>query len=209
MSRTSLHRTTSILVALVLAACGGATATSPSASTTLPAEPSIVVTADLGSPHVGDAAPDFELVDQSGATVSLASLRGSVVALALVSSWCPYSTSSQPHLASLARDYAPKGAKTLAVVVADSAEGYRKYLAHTDMPFPVMHDANDAVALAYAPVKAQPSFKDRRKVVVTAHLVLDPEGKIRFYTILDTAHFDSKLVHVRKALDDVLSEPAS
>ena len=53
-----------------------------------PPEPSIAITGDMGSPHVGDEAPDFELVDQTGAKVKLSSLRGKVVMLAFVTSWC-------------------------------------------------------------------------------------------------------------------------
>ena len=70
--------------------CAGAASppvASPSAPVNAEAAPgSIAVTSQMGSPHPGDQAPDFELVDQHGATVKLSELRGSVVVLAFVTS---------------------------------------------------------------------------------------------------------------------------
>ena len=191
-----------------LCACGGTAASAPDPATG-PSDdgPSIEVTPELGSPHVGEMAPDFELTDQAGATLKLSSLRGSIVMLALVSSWCPYSTAEQPHLAEVAREYAPKGVRTVAVVVADTEAGTKKYLDRVAMPFPVLRDAKDEVAAAYDPENALASFKDRRKVVVTSNLVLDREGRIRFFTLADTTHFDAKLVHARRVLDELLATP--
>ena len=195
-------------VLVALSACGGAAPSAPEPETGPPDDgPSIVVTPELGSPHVGEVAPDFELTDQGGAPLKLSSLRGSVVMLALVASWCPYSTAEQPHLAQLAQEYAPKGVRTVAVVVADTEAGAKKYLDRVAMPFPVLRDAKDEVALAYDPENALPSFKDRRKVVVTANLVLDRDGRIRFFTLADTTHFDATLVHARRSLDDLLATP--
>src|SRR5947207_15260201 len=65
------------------------------------APPSVLVTEAFGSPHIGQLAPDFELVDQGGAHVRLSELRGSVVVLAFVASFCPFSAAAQPNLARL------------------------------------------------------------------------------------------------------------
>ena len=43
-------------------------------------------------------------------------------------------------------------------------------------------------------------------VLVTSNLVIDPKGKIRFFTMADTVHFDAKLVHLHRAVDRVLAE---
>jgi peroxiredoxin len=167
---------------------------------------SIPVTEALGHPHIGEQAPDFELPDQDGKLVKLSSLRGSVVVLALVSSWCPFSKAEQSYLAKLGSEYAPRGVRTVGVVVADTEDGYNKYLARTNMPFPMLRDAGDAVALAYAPDKAMPSFKDRRKVVVTANLVIDAQGMIEYFALVDTLHFDTELSLVRSEVDRLLKQ---
>jgi hypothetical protein len=72
------------------------------------------------------------------------------------------------------------------------------------MPFPVLRDADGVVSAAFAPPLALPGVKDRTKVVVTSNLVVDREGRIRFFTLLDTTHFDARLVHLRRAIDAVV-----
>ncbi len=170
-----------------------------------PADPSIVVTEAMGSPHLGDVAPDFELPDQDGKPVKLSASRGSVVVLAFVASFCPFSKAEQPHLAQLATDYAGKNVKVIAIGIAEPESDYRAYLARVPMGLPVLRDEGGAVALRFTPPGAQPQFKDRTKALVTSNLVLDPEGRIRFFTVLDTVHFDAKLEHVRRAVDRLLA----
>ena len=79
-----LMKATAILAIALALACGRPA--TPTADQT-PAEPSVVVTSEMGSPHPGDVAPDFDLVDQAGAHVKLADMRGSVVVLAFVTSF--------------------------------------------------------------------------------------------------------------------------
>jgi peroxiredoxin len=182
-------------------------AVEPSAFDVAAAEPSITVTPQMGSPHVGDTAPDFELSDQTGAKVKLSSLRGKVVMLAFVTSWCPFSEAEQPNLAKLATDYAAdERVKVLAVDIKEGDDGYAKYLGRAKAPFPVLHDASGAVTTTFTPPLAQPSIKDRATVLVTSNMVLDPEGKIRFFTMVDTVHFDARLVHARAAIEGLLAQ---
>ena len=172
------------------------------------AEPSIVVTEAMGSPHLGDMAPDFELPDQDGKPVKLSESRGSVVVLAFVASFCPFSKAEQPHLAQLAADYAGKNVKVIAIGIAEPEADYRAYIARVPMNLPVLRDEGGAVALRFTPPGAQPQFKDRTKALVTSNLVLDVDGRIRFFTVLDTVHFDAKLGQVWHAVDRILAEHA-
>lgn len=195
-----------------IAGCGSspaATPVSPAAvADTTAAEPTIVVTEAMGSPHLGDAAPDFELPDQDGKPVKLSATRGSVVVLAFVASFCPFSKAEQPHLAELANDYTGKGVKVIAIGISEPEPDYRAYLGRVPMHFPVLRDDGGAVALRFTPAGAQPQFKDRTKALVTSNLVLDRDGRIRFFTVLDTVHFDARLGHVRQAVDRLLAEHA-
>ena len=165
------------------------------------APPSVLVTAELGSPHIGELAPDFELADQSGKHVRLSELRGQVVVLAFVASFCPFSAAAQPSLARLAERYAPAGVRVLAVDVGENDESFNSYVTRMKLPFPVLHDPEAAVSLRFTPTNANPGVKDRTQVIVTSNLVIDREGRIRFFTLLDTVHFDAKLVHVANAVD--------
>jgi len=196
----------SLSATLALAACGGgppleAKAASPSAA---PSAPSIAVTPEMGSPHLGDAAPDFDLTDQHGASVKLSDLRGSVVVLAFVTSWCPFSLAEQPHLASLAEQYRGQNVKILAVDIKETDEAYARYLGRVAMPISVLRDRTGDVVSSYTPDRTQPEVKDRAAVLVTSNLVIDPAGRIRFFTMVDTVNFDADLVFVRRAIDDLL-----
>ena len=197
------------VLAVVPLGCGG---TSPPAAAptgagpdSTPAEPSIAITPDMGTPHVGDLAPDFELSDQDGHPVKLSSLRGGVVMLAFVTSWCPFSEAEQPNLKKLADDYAGKNVKVVAVDIKEKDDGYAKYLSRVHMPFPVLRDATGDVTAKFTPDRAQPAIKDRSAVLVTSNVVVDGEGKIAFFTMVDTVHFDARLVHARRAIDRELT----
>jgi peroxiredoxin len=161
----------------------------------------------MGSPHLGDVAPDFALPDPDGKLVKLSDLRGSVVVLAFVASFCPFSKAEQPHLARLASDYVGKNVKVVAIGISEPEPDYREYVARMPMHLPVLRDEGGAVALRFTPPGAQPEFKDRTQALVTSNLVIDPKGNIRFFTVLDTVHFDAKLAHVRRAVDQLLANP--
>jgi peroxiredoxin len=199
-------------IAVVFSACAPALPPSDAARTApaehrAPSEPSIVVTDAMGSPHIGEAAPEFELPDQHGETVRLSDARGSVVVLAFVASFCPFSQAEQPNLAKLAADYAGRKVKVIAVGI-DTEVGSRSYLERMPMALPVLRDPGGEVALRFTPPGAQPELKDRTMALVTSNLVIDREGKIRFFTVLDTVHFDAELVHVRRAVDGLLALPS-
>jgi peroxiredoxin len=206
-------RGSSRLAALVLlgaTACSPPPAASraPSPFDSTPAAPSIAITPEMGSPHIGEAAPDFELTDKTGNKISLASLRGSVVMLAFVTSWCPFSEAEQPNLKRLADDYRGANVKVIAIDVKENDAGYQTYVERVSLPFPVLRDLRGEVVSAYTPPGAQPEIKDRSVVLVTSNLVLDPQGRIAFFTMADTLHFDSKLVHARRAIDRLLAKSA-
>jgi len=198
-------------LAVALAGCAAAppkavttadgAALGPASGAAALAPPSVLVTAALGSPHIGEAAPDFELVDQSGGHVRLSALRGSVVVLAFVASFCPFSAAAQPNLARLAEQYAPAGVRVLAVDVGENEQAFNAYVTRMKLPFPVLHDPDAAVSLRFTPTNANPGVKDRTQVIVASNLVIDREGSIRFFTLLDTVNFDAKLVHVQHAVD--------
>lgn len=163
----------------------------------------------MGHPHVGDPAPDFEVSTPEGETLRLSSLRGQVVVLAFVTSWCPFSKAEQPHLARLAHDFA--GSEEVRVVIVDIDEeeqGYRKYLAQTEMGSPVYWNAAAEAVSAYVPPNAVPAITRKRwRVLVSANLVIDREGVIRFFTLTDTLRFDAEMRHVRAAIGDLVPGP--
>jgi len=202
---------------LGLIACAHAVAPPPTAppssdpfdGSSILAEPSIAVTAAMGSPHLGDAVPDFDLLDQNGKHVTLASVRGSVVVIAFVAAFCPFSKAEQPWLKQLAAEVAGKNVRVIAIDIREPEVDYREYLGRMPMGIPVLRDDGGAVAIRFAPAGAQPEIADRAMALATSNLIVDTKGKIRFFTVLDTVHFDPKLVHLHRALERVLAEPSS
>lgn len=170
--------------------------------------PSVAVTPAMGHPHVGQVAPDLELPDQEGQQVTLSSFRGVFVVLSFATSWCPYSQAEQPSLAQIAREYPPEDVRVVIVNVDETEEGYRRYLARMPMSMPVLRDARAARGRTFIPSRAPSRFRpgDEWKAIVTANLLLDREGRIRFFTLLDTLRFDAELVQLRGTLDRLLDD---
>jgi hypothetical protein len=71
---------------------------------------------------------------------------------------------------------------------------------------PVLLDEDGKAAESYAPPGILPDLP-RDQVPIASNLIIDKEGIIRFYSLLDSRNFDAKLVELRKRLDALLSEP--
>jgi len=69
--------------------------------------------------------------------------------------------------------------------------------------FPVVLDVDGKVSVAYAPPGAQPDLA-RDQVPIASNLIIDRDGKIRFYSLLDSVHFDAKLLALTARLDQLL-----
>jgi peroxiredoxin len=80
----------------------------------------------------------------------------------------------------------------------------RKYTKRGGFTFPMLLDRDGAVATRYAPPDAQPDL-DRDQVPIASNMLIDREGRIEFWTMLDTGNFDAKLVALRKKLDEMLA----
>lgn len=71
---------------------------------------------------------------------------------------------------------------------------------------PVLLDEDAKVSESYAPSGILPDLP-RDQVPIASNLIIDKDGVIRFYSLLDSRNFDAKLVELRKKLDALLSEP--
>ena len=70
---------------------------------------------------------------------------------------------------------------------------------------PVLLDLDGAVAVRYAPDGVLPDLP-RDQIPIASNLIIDPEGTIRFYSLLDSAHFDARLFGLAARLDELLEE---
>ncbi len=94
--------------------------------------------------------------------------------------------------------------QVLVIDVEETKEKTEEYAKRSKFTFPVLLDADGKVATRYAPAGAQPDLP-RDQVPIASNLIIDREGKIRFYSLLDTASFDAKLKDLTARLEEILS----
>ncbi|MBV9604725.1 MAG: thioredoxin family protein [Solirubrobacterales bacterium] len=154
---------------------------------------------------IGDTAPDFQLSDTEGGTWS-ATGSGATV-LVFTCNHCPYALAWHDRIAEVARDYAERGVRVLAINAndaerypRDSFEAMKDRVGREDWPMPYLYDATQEVARAYD-AKVTPDV-----------FVLDGERRLRYRGAPDSDYDDPRAgaVWLREALDAVLrgEEPA-
>jgi thiol-disulfide isomerase/thioredoxin len=75
---------------------------------------------------VGDAAPDFKLMDLQGKEVTLASLSGKVFLLDFWATWCGPCVAAMPIMQKISEEYKDKGALVIGVNTWERKEGAAK-----------------------------------------------------------------------------------
>lgn len=161
--------------------------------------------AQEGQPMIGQLAPSFELKSVDNKTYSLAQFKGKLTLIHFAATWCPFCNAEAPNLEQLYRSYKDRGVQVLLVDVKEPAELVGQSVKRVNFSFPVLLDNDGKVAASYAPAGVLPDLA-RDEVVLASNLIVDKEGKIRFYSLLNTASFDAKLTMARKMLDELLSQ---
>jgi len=161
-----------------------------------------------GQPMIGETAPLFTLKGLDGKKYFLKEARGKYVVIHFATTWCPFCNAEAPHLDQLAKDYKKQGVQVFLVDVKEDRNLVEKWSTRYNFSFPVLLDVDGAVSARYAPEGVQPDLA-RDEVPLASNLIIDKEGKIRFYSLLNTAAFDAKLSAVRKTLDTLLKSNKS
>lgn len=127
---------------------------------------------------VGDPAPTFEATDQQGNTVRLADYRGQRVVLYF------YPKDDTPGCTTQAcsfRDVYPDIEAQNAVVLGvspDDADSHQKFADKFSLPFPLLVDADHAIAEAYN-VWGEKSMYGRKYMgIIRSQFVIDAEGRL-------------------------------
>jgi len=68
---------------------------------------------------------------------------------------------------------------------------------------PVLCDLDGKVSTRYAPEGVLPDLP-RDQIPIASNLIIDREGKIQFYSLLDSRNFDAKLIALTARLDELL-----
>jgi peroxiredoxin len=151
----------------------------------------------------GDPAPPFELPDTEGGMHSLAGDGSAATVVVFTCNHCPYALAWHDRLAAVARDYAGRGVRMLAVCSNDAerypADSYEAMQARVreegGWPMPYLHDATQEVARAYG-AKTTPDL-----------FVVDAAGAVRYRGAPDRDYGDPTVnaEWLRGALDAVLA----
>jgi peroxiredoxin len=151
----------------------------------------------------GDQAAAFELQDTEGALHSLSANDGGPTAVVFTCNHCPYALAWHDRIADVARDYADRGVRVLAICSndaerypADSFEAMQSRVREDGgWPMPYLHDATQEVARAYGAQTTPDVF------------LVDSDGILRYRGAPDRDYGDPSLnaEWLRGALDAVLA----
>lgn len=156
-------------------------------------------------PDVLGQVPDFVLSDLAGQPLDIRDYRGSYVVIHIAATWCPFCNAEAPHLQELSQAYADRNVKVLLIDVKEPRVLVQEKLQDRfGFTFPVLLDEDGAVATRFAPKDVLPDLA-RDEVMLASNLVIDPEGGIRFMSLLDTRNFDARLVALKARLDELLA----
>ncbi len=145
---------------------------------------------DMTKLNVGDPAPDFSLQDAQGETVTLADQRGKNVIVYF------YPAASTPGCTTQACDFRDNLARFTAegyVVLGISPDPLKKLVKFAEdesLPFPLLSDADHAVAEAYGAWGEKKNYGKTYEGLIRSTFVIDPEGKIALaqYNVRATGH---------------------
>jgi len=119
------------------------------------------------SAREGRAAPALDLPDLHGGTVDLARLRGRVVALNFWATWCGPCNDELPALARAWHEGRGRCQEIVGVTEESAREDVAAAVRRFDIPYPVVLDADGAVARDYGVTGYPRTY------------IVDAEGRIR------------------------------
>ncbi len=151
---------------------------------------------------IGEPAPSFELPDTEGRRWSTSDDGASATVVVFTCNHCPYALAWHDRIAQVARDYADREVRILAInsndsdrYPRDSYEAMKRRVATEEWPMPYLHDASQDVARAYG-AKTTPDV-----------FVIDSGGRLAYRGAPD-GDYDAPSENarwLRAALDAVLA----
>lgn len=118
---------------------------------------------------VGDTAPDFQLAQMDGASISVADLRGQPAVLVFWTAWCPICKEEAPRINALAEQYESKGVRVLGINIKDSPARTEGGIKEFGIRYAVARDAEGNIARSYK-VTGTPTI-----------IILDRKGVVRYF----------------------------
>ncbi|MEE8318786.1 MAG: redoxin family protein [Dehalococcoidales bacterium] len=101
------------------------------------------------APEVGKLAPDFQLSNLEGQSVSLSDFRGQPVLVNFWASWCGPCRYEMPFLQQIHEEQAANGLVVLGINLGESPGEVREFMGEFGLTFTTLLDSEQDVALMY------------------------------------------------------------
>ncbi len=115
---------------------------------------------------VGKPAPDFQLQNLDGQSITLSNLKGKPVLVNFWATWCSPCVSEMPYIQEIHEDWSDSGLMVLTINMGDSASEVEQFLQEHNLSLPVLLDTKKAIAPKYG-IRAIPTtfFIDKDGIV--------------------------------------------
>lgn len=101
------------------------------------------------APQVGELAPDFQLPNLEGQSISLSDFRGEPVLVNFWASWCGPCIYEMPFIQEVYEEWSASGLVVLAINKGESLSTAKDFMQSNNYSFPVLLDISQDVALEY------------------------------------------------------------
>ncbi len=110
-----------------------------------------------------------------------------------------------PHLEALHQKYLDQGVQVFVINTKESKTKANRWGKALGFTLPVLLDLDGEVSTRYAPEGVAP-FLPRDQVPIGSNMVIDQEGTIQFYSLLDSVNFDAELIALNACLEGLMAE---
>lgn len=144
--------------------------------------------------NIGDTAPDFSIVADTGERISARNFNGKALLLNFWASWCETCIAETPSLNALARTLRAQGLVVLGVSEDEDPQAYSSFIRDKEIGFFTIRQPEKSVQLAYGTIKIPESY------------LIDRGGKIRAKFISNQDWTSAELV---TQVESLLSEASN
>ena len=101
------------------------------------------------APQVGKQAPDFQLPNLEGQSISLSDFRGSPILLNFWAVRCPPCRFEMPFIQGIFEEQSDTGVVIVAINIGEAPSTVKDFIQSDNYSFPVLLDTNQEIALEY------------------------------------------------------------
>lgn len=123
-------------------------------------------TLDDGIVRIGEQAPDFKVVTDSGRTLTRSDFGGKLLVLHFWATWCGGCVEEIPSLEVFQREYGPQGVVVLGVSVDANEKLYRRFMDQFKVSYATSRDPSWDIAASYGTFQLPESY------------IIDSSGKV-------------------------------